>query len=249
MPFISPENGYLTVINWFRTDTPDNRDRLVHEMRKVVDSADFPGWVSSTVHRGQDKLGTLNFIQWRAREDLEARYSGDAFKHRDMPVFLEIITDAKLLQTEVELAHRHPSLGGVTEISPDRDDYTVVEILGMDPENQGDMIANLEAAQEFLVDTPGYRSQSVLRGARARGAAGDTDGNLKALGTDNSFVVIYSQWASKGAYDAYRLLPEDDQPAARRKNTAQRDRLTTSIIWNTYSVAHSRSAAKPAGVA
>ncbi len=245
MPFISPENGYLTVINLFKTDTPEKQDRLVHEMRAIVDKAAFPGWVSSTVHRGQDKLGTLNFIQWRGREGLEARYAGDQFKHRDTPVFHEIMTFARLLQTEVELSQRHPSLGEVTEISLDRDDYTVVEILDVAAENQDELIATLGSAHAWLLETPGYRSQSVLRGIRARGPEGTT-GNLKALGADNSFVVVYSQWDSKNSYDAFRTLPADEQPAARRKTEAKRNALTVTSDWNTYRVVHTRSAPQPA---
>src|SRR5215469_4740800 len=146
MPFINPENGYLTVINLFWTDHEEKQDRLVSEMRKVVNSAAFTGWISSTVHAGVDKLGTANFIQWRGQEDLEARYAGEEFKHRTIPIFVEITTSARLLQTEVAFSQRHPRLGPVTEISPDRDDYTVIEILGVAPEDQRDMIASVESA-------------------------------------------------------------------------------------------------------
>jgi hypothetical protein len=242
MPFISPEYGYLTVINLFKTDTADKQDRLVDEMRAIVDTAAFPGWISSTVHRGQDKLGTANFIQWRGMEDLEARYAGEVFKHRTMPVFLEITTSAKLLQTEVELSQRHPALGEVTEISPDRDDYTVLEILDVAAADQADLIGTIGAAHEWLLDTPGYRSQSVLRGLRARVPAGGTAGDLAAIGTDNSFVVVYSQWDSKESYDAYDMLPEDEQPVARRRTRARRDSLTVDRDWNSYRVVHTRSA-------
>jgi heme-degrading monooxygenase HmoA len=241
MPFIDPENGYLTVLNLFRTDTPQKQAHLVKEMRAIVDTAAFPGWISSTVHRGQEKLGTANFIQWQGREFLEARYDGDVFKHRTMPVFLEITTSARLLQTEVRLSQRHPSLE-VTEISPDRDDYTVIEILDVAPGDQDATIATVGAAHEWLLETPGYRSQSVLRGMRARGPAGGTGGDLKSLGEDDSFVVVYSQWDGKESYDAFRRIPQDEQPAARRKNLAERDALIVNREWNTYRVVHTRSA-------
>jgi heme-degrading monooxygenase HmoA len=241
MPVIAPEAGYLTVINLFKTDTDENRERLVKEMKAVVDTAAFPGWVSSTVHRGEDKLGTLNFIQWRGLEDLEARYSGELFKHRDMPVFLQIMTYARLLQTEVELTQRSTALDAATEISPDRDDYTVVEILDVMPERQRDLIVAIGEAHEWLLDTPGYRSQTVLRGIRSRGPEG-TQGDLRSLSADNSFVVVYSQWDSKEAYDAYRLAPEAKQSAARRATQAKRDALVISSDWNTYRPVHTRSA-------
>lgn len=245
MPFISPENGYLTVINLFRTDTPEKQDRLVQEMRAIVDTAAFPGWISSTVHEGQDKLGTANFIQWRGKEDLEARYAGDVFKHRTIPVFGEIATSAKLLQTEVVLSLRHPALGEVTEISPDRDDYTVIEILDVAPEDQDDLIATAGSASEWLLETPGFRTQSVLRGLRARAPEG-TVGGLAALGADHSFVVLYAQWDSKKSYDAFRGLPEDGQSATRRKNQVERNSLTITSEWNSYRVVHTRSAPQPA---
>src|SRR5258708_15376459 len=118
------EIGYLTFITRVKTSTPQKREGLLKETREVVNNAAFPGWISSTVHRGQDKLGTLNFIQWRGVEDLQAWYAGEVFKHRDMSVFLEIMTYARLLQAEAALSRCHPPLRPVTEISPHRHDPT-----------------------------------------------------------------------------------------------------------------------------
>ncbi|MEW2353489.1 hypothetical protein [Spirillospora sp. NPDC029432] len=244
MPFINPENGYLTVINLFRTDAPENVDRLVSEMRAIVDTAAFPGWISSTVHRGQDEPGTANFIQWRGKEDLESRYAGDEFKHRTVPVFHEITTFMRLMQTEVELSLRHPDQGDVTEISPDRDDYTVIEILGVAPADQSELIAVLGSAYDWLVDVPGYRSQSVLRGIRSRSPGGG--GDLAAVGTDNDFVVVYSQWDGKESYDAFRAPAGDEPPVARRKSQDKRNALVTATDVNTYRVVHTRSASESA---
>ncbi|MEU9024112.1 hypothetical protein [Actinomadura sp. NPDC048394] len=243
MPFINPEDGYLTVINLFKTDTTEKRDRLLKETMEVVDSVGYPGWISSTVHLGEDRLGTLNFIQWRAVEDLQSWYAGEVFKHRDMSVFLEIMTYGRLLQAEVELSQCHPDAGKVPEISPEREDYTVVEIFDVQPERQGALISSISAAHEWLVDTPGYRSQSVLRGVRARGPKGV--GELQTLGPDNSFVVVYSQWSGKEAYDAFRTVPDDRRPAARRATDIERYALTTSADWNTYRVVHAGSADRP----
>jgi heme-degrading monooxygenase HmoA len=245
MPFINPEDGYLTVINLFKTDTWERVDRLVNEMRAVVDTAAFPGWVSSTVHRGQEKLGTANFIQWRGKQDLESRYAGDEFKHRTVPVFREITTFTRLMQTEVELSQRHPAQGDVTEISPSRDDYTVIEIVGVEPADQDGLIAVLAAAYGWLVDVPGYRSRSVLRGIRSRAPEGSR-GDLTAIGTDNDFVVVYSQWDSKQSFDAFRALAEDKQPAARRQTQDKLNSLTTAADWNSYRAVHTRSAPQPA---
>lgn len=242
MPYINPEDGYLTVINLFKTDSSARVDQLVSEMRAIVDTAAFPGWISSTVHRGQDRLGTANFIQWRGKQNLESRYAGDEFKHRTVPVFQEITTFIRLMQTEVEVSQRHPSQGDVTEISPGRDDYTVLEIIGVEPAGQTDLITTLGAAHDWLVDVPGYRSQSVLRGIRSRGPG---DGGLTAIGRDNDFVAVYSQWDGKQSYDAFRAMAEDEQPAARRKSQDKRNSLTTALDWNTYRVVHSRSAPQP----
>ncbi|SRR5712691_8232760 len=240
MPFIDPANGYLTVINLFETDTPEHVDQLVSEMRTIVDAAAYPGWISSTVHRGQEKFGTANFIQWRGKQDLESRYSGDEFKHHTVPVFRQVTTFMRLMQTEVELSQRHRAQGAATEISPQRDDFTVIEILGVEPASQDELIAVLGGAHDWLVDVPGYRSQSVLRGIASRGPQGSDA--LTAIGTDNDFVVVYSQWDGQESYEAYRALAEDDKPAARRKTEDQRNSLTTAASQNTYRVVHTRSA-------
>jgi heme-degrading monooxygenase HmoA len=242
MPIIDPETGYLTVINLFETDTSEHVDQLVSEMRTIVDAAAYPGWISSTVHRGQRKFGTANFIQWRGKQDLETRYAGDEFKHHTVPVFRQVTTFMRLMQTEVELSQRHPSQGEATEISPQRDDFTVIEILGVTPASQSDLIAALGAAHDWLPEVPGYRSQSVLRGIRSRGPQGSSGGDLTAIGTDNDFVVVYSQWESKESHDAYLAAPPERWPAARQRTQERRNSLVTAISANTYRVVHSRSA-------
>lgn len=234
MPIISPDSGYLTVINLFSTDAPEKQDRLIGAMREIVDAAAYDGWISSTVHSGQDKFGTANYIQWRSGEDLETRYAGEEFKHRTIPLFTEMTTSIKLLQTEVAFTQRHPSRGDVTEISPKRDDYTVLEVLGVAAEDQADLIATLGQGQDWLVETPGYRSHSVLRGIGARGF-------------DGSFAVVYSQWDDKKSYDTFRALPEDQQPGDRQKTQARLDSLVTSYEWNSYRVIHTRSVGQPLG--
>jgi hypothetical protein len=236
MPFINPDDGYLTVLNLFKTDTPEKRDRLLKETKEVVDSAGYPGWVSSTVHEGQDNLGTLNLIQWRAVEDLQAWYAGDVFKHRDMSVFLEIMTFGRLLQTEVEFSQCRPEVGKNPEISPDRDDYTVVEVFDVQPERQLELIDSIGDAHDWQLRVPGYRSQSVLRGVRARGPK--AVGELQTLGADNSFVVLYSQWAGKQAYDAFRAVPIEQRSPSRRATETKRYALTTATDWNSYRVVH-----------
>ncbi|MEV6840662.1 antibiotic biosynthesis monooxygenase [Streptomyces sp. NPDC051133] len=247
MPFINPEAGHLTVLNLFKTDTRPRVDTLVKEMSKIVDTAAFPGWISSTVHRGEEKPGTLNFIQWRGMQDLESRYNDSEFKHHTVPVFREITTYVRLMQTEVESSLRHPALGDVTEVSPARDDYTVIEVLGVDPAEQGALVAAQATAHDWLVDVPGYRSQTVLRGIRSRNLEGG-DRTLATVGADRDFVVVYSQWDGKEAYDAFRTQDESEWAAVRRTFQDKRNSLTTSADWNSYRAVHTRSATEPAAV-
>lgn len=228
MPTFSSE--YLTVINLFRTDTQDKQKQLLGAMEEIVDNAAYEGWVSSTVHSGHAKPGTANVIQWRSHADLEKRYAGDEFKHRTVPLFTEMTTSMRLLRNEVVGTHRMPAHGGgATEISPHRDDYTVLEVFGVAEERQEELVGVLSAATDWLQETPGYRSRTVLRGVGARGMEG-------------AFVVAYSQWDDQDAYDAFRALPAHKQPQARQSTEAQVDALVTFTEWNTYHVVHTRSA-------
>jgi heme-degrading monooxygenase HmoA len=235
MPYISTasEDPILTVLNLFTTDVTDKQDMLLSEMRRIVDTAAFPGWISSTVHSGQEKPGTANFIQWRSGQDLEERYQGDEFRHRTIPMFGDMTTSMRLTRNQVAYTQRHPSLGGVTEISPDRDDYTVIEFHGVSEQDQDALVAAVGPARDWLLDVPGYRSHTVLRGLGARGY-------------DGLFVLVYSQWASRDSYEAYRDQPEAQQPAARVVNQERTRALQTSYDYNTYRVVHSRSAPVPA---
>jgi heme-degrading monooxygenase HmoA len=243
MPIISTDHDYLTVINLFGTDTAGKQDRLLGAMREIVDTAAFPGWISSTVHSGQEKHGTANFIQWRSGEDLEERYRGEEFRHHTLPLFSELTTFLMLLQTKVAYTLQHRSQGGRTDITPKRDDYTVIEVLGVAPEDQKELIATLEQSQEWLPDTPGFRSYNVLRGLRARGVGHGAHVTLTEAGpADDGFVVTYSQWADQESYDAFRALPAGEYPPARQQQQGRLDTLLTSNASNTYRVVHSRSA-------
>jgi heme-degrading monooxygenase HmoA len=230
MPTISLDDRHLTVLNLFTTDTPEKQDRLLGAMQQIVDTAVFPGWISSTMHSGQDKRGTANFIQWRSGEDLEARYAGEEFKHRTLPLFGEMTTSIRLLQTEVVFTQRHPSLRDVIEISPTRDDYTVIEVFGARAEDREELVDLFAESHDWLLETPGYRSHTVLRGLRARGL-------------DGAFVVTYSQWDGKENYDKFLAVPQSDRFPGRQKFEASLEVLTTTRDANTYRVVHTRSAA------
>jgi heme-degrading monooxygenase HmoA len=224
MPFISADDGYLTVFNIFETDTSHGQEQLLVAMRDIIDNATYPGWISSTLHGGQDNPGTLNYIQWRSKEDLEARYAGKKFRNETVPLFNELSTSVSLLQTEVVFTQRHPTLDGVTEISPNRDDYTVVIIFRLEPENQKVLVDTLAQPDEWLMTVPGYRSHSILRG------------------TDDTFVVNYAQWDNKQLYDTFHNLPEDQRPPEVQEVRANAKTLVTSRWSNSYRVVHSRSA-------
>jgi hypothetical protein len=223
MAFISADDGYLTVLNLFETDTLAGQERLLEVMREIIDTAAYPGWISSTLHGGEDELGTANYIQWRSMEDLEKRYAGEKFRHDTIPLFNEISTSIKLLKTEVMFTQRHPSLGGVTEISPNRDDYTIIMVFGVDPENQKALSETLMQPHEWLITVPGYRSHSILRGI------------------DGTFIVNYAQWDNKEVYDTYHNLPEDERPADVKKARSRARSLATSRWSNSYRVVHTRA--------
>jgi heme-degrading monooxygenase HmoA len=229
MPTITEDDKHLTVLNLFSTDTPDKQENLLSAMYEIVNAAAYPGWISSTVHRGVDRLGTANVIQWRSREDLETRYAGAEFIHRTVPVFTEMTTAMRLLRNDVAHILQRPERGGVLEISPARDDYTVIEVLTVAGDDQDDLIDALGPRQEWLVEVPGFRSHTVLRG-------------LDGHGLDSPFVVSYAQWDSKDAYDVFRTVPEARRAAARRASESRVDTLATARDANTYRVVHSRSA-------
>ncbi|MEU9880836.1 antibiotic biosynthesis monooxygenase family protein [Streptomyces phaeochromogenes] len=229
MPAINTEDKHLTVLNLFTTDAPEKQDSLIQEMTKIVQAAAYEGWMSSTVHAGVDSPGTANLIQWRSSVDLENRYAGEEFKHRTLPVFGEITTSIRLLQNEIAYAVTHPSLGGVLEVDPNRGDYTAITVVGVAQEDQAELVKVLSTDQADLADVPGFRSLAVFKGLRARGV-------------DGAFVVLYSQWESKEAYDAYREQPQTEQPAARQTAEARVKDLATSVDSNTYRVVLTRSA-------
>ncbi|MER5208669.1 antibiotic biosynthesis monooxygenase [Streptomyces sp. NPDC002825] len=224
MPLISPDDGYLTVFNLFETKTWEGQERVVDEMKDIVDNATYPGWISSTVHAGVDTPGTLNYIQWRDLAALEARYSGDRFKNKTVPLFNELATSVRLLKTEVEFTQHHPGLGESIEISPKRDDYAVFILLSVEPENQKELLDTLAKPDEWLKTVPGYRSHTYYRGL------------------DGRFVANYAQWESKELYDAFHTLPEEERPADVREGRVRARSLATNRWANSFRAVHSRSA-------
>ncbi|MCT2588464.1 antibiotic biosynthesis monooxygenase [Streptomyces sp. N2-109] len=229
MPKISVEDRHLTVLNLFATDAADKQERLLGAMQEIVDSAAFAGWISSSMHSGLGRFGTANLIQWRNGEDLEARYAGEEFRHRTLPLFQELTTSIRLLQTEVAFTWRPGLPGGAVEVVPGGDDYTVIEIFKVAEADRDALVEALGEAGQWLEAESGVRSHTVLRGLAARGLEG-------------AFAVSYSQWDGKEAYDAFRGVPQSQQSAARRESQARVEALVTSSDWNSYLPVHSRSA-------
>lgn len=223
MALISADDGCLTVFNIFETDTPERQDGLLTAMREIMDAAAFPGWVSSTLHAGVDAPGTANYIQWRSREALEARYAGERFKKKTVPQFHALATSVRLLQTEV-VSTQHLRSADTVEISPDRDDHTVIIVFGVEPDDQAALVDALAQPDEWLLTVPGYRSHTILRGI------------------DGTTVVNYAQWDSKERYDAFHLLPEDERPADVRRLREVARSLVTARQANTYRVVHATAA-------
>ncbi|MFI9782929.1 antibiotic biosynthesis monooxygenase [Kitasatospora sp. NPDC051984] len=232
MPKITANDGRLTVLNVFTTATPEKQQELLTAMRGVTDTADIEGWISTTVHAGQDSPGTANFIQWRSAADLEARYADEEFKRRTAPAFGQLATSVRLLQNEIAFTQQREA--GGTELSPERDDWTVIELFGVAEADQEELIDALGASQGWLVNVPGYRTHTVLRGLRARGVEG-------------RFVVVYGQWDSKEAHDAFRGRPEGERGAERVKVDERVAALSTWRDVNTYRVVHTRSAGEQVG--
>jgi hypothetical protein len=225
MPFISLGDGYTTLFNLFDTANREEQDQVLEAMRDIVDDADHPGWISSTVHAGHDSPGTANYIQWRSAEDLEARYAAEEFKTKTVPQFHRMARAVQLIRTEAVFVQRHPSLGDVTEISTERDDYTVIFVLRCEPENQKALVDALAKPDDWLLTVPGYRSHAYFR----------------AL--DGTAVVNYAQWDGKETYDAFHTLPEEQRPLDVQKSRVRARSLATSRWANTFRVWHSRSAA------
>lgn len=223
MPFISPEDGYLTVFNMFETENSDGQERVLQAMREIIDNANYPGWISSTLHAGADAPGTANYIQWRSLADLESRYAGEKFKKGTVPLFQQLATSVRLLKTEVEFAQRHPDRPAI-EISPARDDYTVIIIMSVEPDSQKELLTALAQPEPWLFEVPGYRTHTYFRGL------------------DGTFVVNYAQWDDKASYDRFHTMPEQDRPAEVRKARITGRSLATARWANTYRVVHSRSA-------
>lgn len=224
MPMIEAGDGFLTVFNMFTCDTFAEQDRIVDEMKAIVDNADYPGWISSTVHGGVGSPGTANYIQWRSLADLQGRYAGAQYQNATVPLFLQISTSVALLKTEVVFSQHHSDLDAI-RIGPDRDDHTVIIVLDVAAADQQALLEAIGQRDEWLTTVPGYRSHALCRGI------------------DGTFVVLYAQWDDAQSYERFHHLPESERPPEVRQGRAFADRVVTGRRANTYRAVHTRSAA------
>jgi heme-degrading monooxygenase HmoA len=223
MALISAEAGCLTVLNLFGAKSAAAQERLLTTMRGIIDSADFPGWISSTLFGGIAEPGTANYIQWRSAEDLQNRYHGEKFQQEIVPLFDELATSVRLLPAEVVFTRRRAGLDAI-EIGPEHDHFTVLAVMGVAPADQQELVGLFSQEDDWLAQFPGYLSNSVLRG------------------TEGTFVVNFAQWESQAAYDVFHTLPEAERPDAVRKMRLRARSLLTSHESNTYRPVHTRSA-------
>ncbi|MER6318249.1 antibiotic biosynthesis monooxygenase [Streptomyces sp. NPDC001581] len=222
MPIIEPENGSLTVFNLFNTTDPEKQATLLEAMRGIIAKANYPGWRSSTLHAGVAKPCAANYIQWRSIDDLKERYDGENFKHNTVPYFTDLTTSVHLLKTEVVSVQTKDG-DARTEIAPDRDDFTVIVLMGCESKDQSELVSLLDKPDEWMRQVPGYRSHSILR----------------AL--DGTMVVNYAQWDDAASYEAFHTMPEEQRPAHDQQMRARGKSLLTSRDANTYETVFSQS--------
>ncbi|MCE0537641.1 antibiotic biosynthesis monooxygenase [Kineosporia rhizophila] len=221
MPLITPDNGSLTVFNLFNTTDLQKQATLLEAMRGIISNANYDGWRSSTLHGGIAKPCAANYIQWRSLADLRERYEGENFKHNTVPYFTDLTTSVHLLKTEVVTVQS--SADAPVLIDPDRDDFTVIVLMGCDGADQAELVDLMTKPDEWMRTQPGYRSHSILRGL------------------DGDIVVNYAQWDSQADYERFHDQPEQQRPRHDRDMRARARSLLTSYESNTYEVVFSRS--------
>ena len=102
MPQIRKDAGLVTQITTVKT-TPDNQDEIVELMKERARfMARQPGFVSVSLHRGQDGSHVVNYIQWTSPEKLAAAHHSPEFRKK-WPRFGELVEDVEPALYEVVL--------------------------------------------------------------------------------------------------------------------------------------------------
>lgn len=88
MPTISLASDVLTVVVVF-TVPPDQQAGFVRQLEQVgAEHSQHDGFISCTIHRSQDGLRVLEYIQWRSRAHFETMLAAQAAEgHVNRPRF------------------------------------------------------------------------------------------------------------------------------------------------------------------
>lgn len=73
MVTLDPAAGYYTLINTFTVE-PDDAEQLLEELTRATREQfrNQPGFISASLHLGDDRRHVANYAQWRSRADYEA---------------------------------------------------------------------------------------------------------------------------------------------------------------------------------
>lgn len=83
MTTVNNANGYCTLINVF-TVAPEKQMDLVHLLNEASETvmSKLPGYVSASIHLGDDHKTVTNYAQWATLEDYQnALKNEDAMTH------------------------------------------------------------------------------------------------------------------------------------------------------------------------
>ncbi len=67
--------GVFTMINTFTLD-PTNQQRVIDLLIDITErfTRNLPGFVSATVHRGEDDRYVANYVQWSSKEHFQTMF-------------------------------------------------------------------------------------------------------------------------------------------------------------------------------
>jgi heme-degrading monooxygenase HmoA len=94
MTDIRQNPGIVTQITTVKT-RPDNQDEVLELMtERAKFMARQPGFVSVSLHRGEDGMHVVNYIQWTDKERLAAAHHSPEFRKK-WPKFGELVKDVE----------------------------------------------------------------------------------------------------------------------------------------------------------
>jgi heme-degrading monooxygenase HmoA len=100
MPDIRKDNAVVTQITTV-TVNPDNQDEVLALMKERAKfMARQPGFVSVSLHRGEDGTHVVNYVQWTDKERLTAAHHSSEFRKK-WPRFGELVDEVEPALYEV----------------------------------------------------------------------------------------------------------------------------------------------------